>query len=401
MDKTNKILMLSFIVLTGFFVAVVFHYILGYYLSAGYPFNTFLFNPHIAISDFTDLLPLVKNFAPYSQSEAWQPYFPLAYLMMVPFAFIKNKVLSYFLFASIFLVAFVWANIRFFKCENLTKLENFQNIFILTCVSYPFLVLIDRGNLDMIIFIIFAAFVWFLKSKKYQKAAIFLGIINAMKPFSWIFLSLFLFEKKYREFFLSIGISFLFIFGGFILFKGGVLSQIDVLLESWVGFQKHYVFSVNAGLSNNSSLYMALKFLFCQSAPIFPTVVVAKLYKIISLLITIPVLFFTWREKIFWKKIALLTFYMLIIPYFTYDYKLIFLFIPLWLFVNAKGKSKFDFIYTILFGLLLIPKKFIVIWGLKLSSLSIVLNPLIILFFMILILSEQFLPEYKKGIERE
>ena len=75
-----------------------------------------------------------------------------------------------------------------------------------------------------------------------------------------------------------------------------------------------------------------------------------------------------------------------------FDYKLIFLFIPLWLFVNAEEKTKFDLIYTILFALLLIPKRFFLVLGpgvFKWFSLSLVTNPLIMIIFVGLIIFEQ------------
>jgi len=82
--------------------------------------------------------------------------------------------------------------------------------------------------------------------------------------------------------------------------------------------------------------------------------------------------------------------YMLLIPISVYDYKLIFLFVPLYFFVNEKQPSKFDKIYTILFGLLLIPKHYWIVPLDELNRLSIStwLTPFLMVVFAILIIWE-------------
>jgi hypothetical protein len=47
---------------------------------------------------------------------------------------------------------------------------------------------------------------------------------------------------------------------------------------------------------------------------------------------------------------------MLLLPPISANYKLLHLFIPLYIFVNNEQRSKFDILYLLLFGLLLIPK---------------------------------------------
>lgn len=401
MTKENKVLMLSLIVLTGFVLAVAFHYVLGFYLKFDYPYSTFLFNPKIFFGDFTNLLPQIKNFAPYAPPAIWQQYFPLAYILLMPFAFIKNQGVASVIFLSIFLIFWGYWNIKYLKSEKLTLGENFQNIFILSLVSYPFLCCLDRGNFDMIIFIFFALFIFAFQGGKYKTAAILLGIVNAIKPFSVLFLFLFLFEKKYREFFLSVGTSFLLIMGGFMFFKGNVFYQIAIMLESWVFISKSSIMNFTSGMSNSSSLFMALKLIFCNYTKIVTVENLLNIYKYISLFLTGATLFFAFKEKIFWKKISLLTLYMMVVPTLVFDYKLIFLFVPIWLFVNAKEKSKYDVIYIILFALILIPKRFLLVGFIKFLIFSVMVNPIIMLIFMGLIIFEQFSKQDKIGERNE
>lgn len=399
MEKSEKVLLLSTIVLVGFIVAVIFHYILGIYLNLPYPYNTFLWNPEWAFNDFTNIVGIIiKNLAPYKTINLYINYFPLAYIVFFPFTFIKNQIIAFLFFASIFLCFFTYANIKNFNCKNLTPLQNFKNIFILTILSYPFLMVLDRGNIDMLLFMLFCGFVYFFKSEKYTFSSVFLAIINAMKPSFVIFLFLFLFKKKYKEFFLSLIITIFLIISGFMMLKGEIFSQMSVLISNLALFKILCAFrnDTTIGMFGGSSLFMALKLLLTRLSltPLISTVLLTKIYNIFSLLIVPVILFFTWRENFFWKQISLLCFYTLTIPYITNDYKFIFLFVPIWLFVNASEKSKFDFAYIVLFGLLLIPKNIIIANYISKMyiyfSMSIIFNPIIMIIFISLIIFEQF-----------
>lgn len=390
MNKSDKILTLSTIVLIGFVIAVIFHYVLGFYIGAEYPCNTFLTNPKLVFEDFILNLPKIKDFAPYARPDYWMNYFPLAYILMFPFTLIKNKILGYCIFLTIFLLFWFPINIKNFFCENLNKFENFQNIFILAIMSYPFLNAIDRGNFDMFLVLLLGAVVYLFKYKKYFSASMLLAVINAIKPFTLIFLLLFIFEKKWKEFFLSIFLTFLLIVGGFMVLKGNFFDQISIYITNLMLTQKVFVYEPTGGMSNSSSLFMSLKFLFYSTFKIISLPAIIRICSFINLLAAIITIFFAYKENVFWKKISLLTLYMLTFPFIVFDYKLLFLFIPIWLFVNSKEKSKFDLIYTILFGLLLIPKRFIFIGITKIIVFSVILNPLIMLILISLIIFEQF-----------
>lgn len=396
MEKSKKVTILANTVLIGFVLAVIFHYVLGFYLAKPFPFNTFLFNPFLAFGDFTSLLPKIKDFTPYAPPGEWQQYFPLSYLILVPFAYIKNQLLAISVYLLIFVGSFNFINTKMFSCKGLNKALNFQNILIMTFISYPFLCLVDRGNFDMILFLIFALFVFAFQSKKYKTAAILLGILNGMKPFSLLFLILFLFEKRYKEFFFSIATSFLLIFGGFMLFKGNIFDQISVMVQSWMWFKQTYIYDKGTwGFINSSSLFPPLKMAFYVYNPfhMISMDLLAKIYGYFSFIFTIFIGVFTFKEKVFWKRISLIVLYTLLIPHNIYDYKLIFLFVPIYLFINAQ-KSRFDLAYTFLFGLLLISKHYYIIDlsdGVNRFSLSTILNPMIIMIFIGLIIYEQFL----------
>lgn len=396
MKKTDKILVLANIVLAGFTLAVVFHYLVGICLQTAEAHKTFLLEQIFSFGDFLNLMPKVHTFAPYTPPAEWQQYFPLSYLVLLPFSYIKNPLLSYFLFAAIFILSFIFFNFKFFKCEELGKLQSFQNFFILTFLSYPFLFVLDRGNFDMFVFPFFAGFIIALWRGKHTLAAVLLGIVNSFKPFSFIFLILFLFSKKYKEFFVSILTSFLFVAGGFMIYQGNFFDQVSVMIESIGYFKSAYLLNPPGGLENSSSIFLALKAYFCVDLNLISPAELLGICNIISLVLAALAVVFTWREKVFWKKIALLTLYTFVAPPAVFDYKLIFLFPVLYLFVNEPTQSKFDFVYAVLFALLLIPKKYILVLAQTpyFMTFSVFANPVIILLLMFLIIFEQF---FKRG----
>ncbi|MDD3435682.1 MAG: glycosyltransferase 87 family protein [Candidatus Gastranaerophilales bacterium] len=406
MEKREKVLVLSGIILVGFVIGVIYHYFLAYYIGFGTKYNSFLYPPYAAFCDFAGALPYLRDFMPYKQPTLWIVYFPFTYILIYPFVMIKKIFLSYSIFISIFLAYLTYMNIKNFSCENLTKLQNFQNIFILTIVSYPVLYILDKGNLDMLLFIFFGLFAYSFKKEKYLLSSVFLAMLNAMKPFTWLFLFLFLFKKKYKEFFLSIILTVLLTIGSFMAFKGGFFEQLSILFKSFAMFKIIYVYQ-NAndyGMGFGSSLFMPLKLVLCKltAEPLVSLELFAKIYNFLCLPITIVTMFFVWKEESYWKKFTLLTCNFLLLPYIIFDYKFVFLFVPIWFFVNAEKKSRFDLIYTLLFALLFIPKNIIITLPYVSNtattwfSLSIIINPIIMILLSLLIVYEQI--RNKEGV---
>lgn len=399
MEKSSKISLLSSIVLVGFVFGVFYCYIYGFYFRVPTLYNSFLYPAYAAFCDFYDPLKFITDFKFYSKLQLWVVYFPLAYIVVIPFAYIKNKFISYLIFLAGFLYYWIGKNKKELYCENLSKIQNFQNIFIITAISYPFLYLVDKGNFDMYMLILLGAFTYFFNKEKYMKASIFLAITNAMKPFSIFFVLLFLLRKKYKEAFASLALTAILVIGGFMVLHDNFLVQIVDFLKTLVLFKDRYTYQINEwfGMAYSSSLYMVFKLFLCKytAVPIVPIHKMTSYYSIFSYIVTAITLVFVCREKILWKQLTLLICNFLVLPYITYDYKLIFLFLPLWLFINEKEKTKFDMAYTILFALLLIPKHIVIpVHALSPSmanfySISIIINPIIMILLSLLIILEK------------
>lgn len=400
MNKSEKVTLLATIVLIGFALAVIYHYILGFYMGANYPYSTFLSPHNLLLSDFLAPFSQVSKFNPFEKPDFWINYFPLAYIILYPFTLIKNPIFSYLIFISGFITSFTYLNWKFLNCKDLVKVQNLQNIFVLSFFSYPFLYILDRGNFDMFLFVLFASFVYAFKVEKYFFAGILIAIANACKPFFVLFLFLFLFKKKYKEFFVSIILSALLIIFGFMVLKGGWAYNFSIFIENLKLTQDFFIYKINGGLVNTSSLFMTLKALLCYKFNLISINSLLGISKYISIALTGLALFFAYKEKAFWKQISLMTLTMLVVPYIVFDYKLLFLFVPMWLFVNNNEKSKFDLAYTILFGLLFVSKALPLDFVIYIEF-SVVINSLIMILFMGLIIFEQFQLKSIREVENE
>ncbi|MEQ8222369.1 MAG: glycosyltransferase 87 family protein [Candidatus Eremiobacterota bacterium] len=125
----------------------------------------------------------------------------------------------------------------------------------------------------------------------------------------------------------------------------------------------------------------------CNNKIKIPVTLITLWSIIIFIFITCYVIFI---ETDTWKKAALLICSMNLLPPVSGDYKLIHMFIPIFLFINSDKKDSCDFIYIVLFSFLLIPKSFYhfnFIPGANPYECNIgtVINPVVMILIMLLI----------------
>lgn len=406
MEKDSKINLISAIILVGFALAVFFHYVMGAYLHHSYPYNTFLFAPHGRFSDFFDSIRHASQLNPYFVESKLEPavYFPFAYLFLY-LIFLIGKTFTFSLIISIFLLALflVYFNYKFLKTENSEKISLFKNIFIFSFLSYPFLFVIDRGNIESFVFIFIALFFYFYLKKDYMKGIIFLSFAIAMKMYPGIFLLLFLKDKKYREIAYAVFLTFALTFTSLLIFKGSLYSNIHGMFSGLNYFKNAYIIG-SMGTNYNSSLFGIIKICVLSlkklswAAPFLSVKISAAVFSVLSLIsVGLSSLYVLFVEKTLWKQTAILTIVMILLMPVSFDYKLISLFIPVWLFINSDDKSKHDIVYAVLFGLLLIPKQYYFVHSD--ISISVFLNPLIMIIMLILIIDEGFKKNKEKAQE--
>lgn len=361
MTREKKIKIFVFIILIGFIVSVFYHYVLGEYFGKSYPSNTFLFTPSDRLMDFINV---------YNSGSS--VYFPFGNLIINFFCLIKPLKLSLILFLSLSIVTiayYFWKNLQG-KCQ----IDSISNTLVFTFFTFPVLFLIDRANFESFVFIFLCLFVYLYQRGKINYAIIPLSFAIAMKLFPAVFLVLLFSDRKYKQIiWTTILVLILTLFSSWLL-NGGIIEYFSQLANNANFYQENYVIG-NGGFDFGHSLFGLFK---CVMYSINLGFIIPYLMKPYSILVLVLASFISiyiiYIEKDLWKKIALLVFTMCLLPHVSADYKLIYLFIPIFVYINTKSddpqfaivtKKKFfkngdflEYIYVIIFGLLLIPKNY-------------------------------------------
>lgn len=385
-SREQKINWVVDIVLIGFIFSLFFNSYRSSILSDNYPLNTFLFRPWDRFYDFIHLYNLSRHYNPY-----FEPYLFTNLRNIFPFLFFVGYVISlkdltfslpFVLISFLLLFSFITYHSILGK-NNQSSLINTAILLI----SYPILFALDRANLEILVFITLFLFTAFYLRKKYILSSILLGISLSLKPFPGIFLILFFTEKKYKEIIFTIITSLILTLIPLATFQNGLLKNLHQLIYSLTTYSKIYAIQ-NEGLAFGHSLWGLLKFImiiFLGYPSDAHLSFLLNIYSILTLIaLVILFIYIKYIEQTFWKKIALLIISLLLFPTVSADYRLLHIFIPLFLFINEKIPSKSDWIYIFLFGLLLIPKNYFLIPDTEIS-ISSAINPIILLTMMMMI----------------
>jgi len=367
--KSNLVLI---IVLAGFILSVVYHTVMAKVFGYDYyPYNTFLFWPEDRFNDFFNHFYTAKHLNPYYPPNLFTVYFPFTYFCVYLLTFLPAKVAFALLF-GIFICSFAYYVFRNLPASD--YLGRISGVIILTFLSYPILFTVDRGNLEILVFLFLLLFVNYYQKGDNVKSVIFLSLAIAMKLYPGVFVVLFCADKKYKNIiYTGVLVLALSVFSAAVL-EGGVQASLQGLQNNLGLFKEAYMRSV-MGLHFNTSLYGAItilgkKFTFLSIVIKYYTVLALIAFALISLFIVL-------KEKEFWKRVSLLVFMMLLLPQVTFDYKMIHLYIALMLFLNSHKQSQHDMLYAMLFGLILIPKDYLIIQ--PDISVAVFLNPLLML----------------------
>ncbi|MCU0666208.1 MAG: glycosyltransferase 87 family protein [Candidatus Omnitrophica bacterium] len=383
MNKKEKISLLSLIVLLGFSIAVFYHYFFGTYLGNGYPVNTFLFRPRDCFSDFTSMFFSMADYNPYLGMPPTSTQTMLPFLFAIEYIFIILKpFFSFLIFLFSFLAIFAYIVHKNIKMGE--KASDFMNMFVICFLSYPFLLSVDRLNIEVLCLFALYFSISSYANNKFWFSAVLLGLAISMKPFPAVFILLFLSDKKYRQVLLILGMVFVLNFVALASFKGAIGANWERFVFNLGLYKQAYVIG-NEGLYFGHSLFGFLKTILVIAQKRFQLPYFVSPYMAFSLVCAgFIALYVLIVEKTFWKKILLLVCCMELFPYVSGDYRLMYFYIPLLFFINAPGNKLFDRAFIILFALLLIPKNY---WRYALEpelSLSVLVNPIIIVSLLIL-----------------
>lgn len=372
MDKQAKLAWISLIVLTGFIIAVLFHVFVSTYThhAWNYPLNTFLFNQR-GIGWFSDFYPnynASQFLSPYAKEPFLDAnYLPFTYLLFHVFNFLDPQT-ALFLFLYFYLFSMAVFNFYFLNVGD--RITDLRNVIIFTLTTYPVLFALERANAEILVFIFLCLGLLFYSRRLWLWSACFIAVAAAIKAYPSVFLLLFVYDKHPRYFGVGLSIIAGLTLLSLCLFHPDLITQLKVF-ESNLIYMKHVSLQGNNALMNDSGLFACLKLIFhlYHHVPFSSTVPTPNFkiteYTFGALMIFLGVVVFLWKIPTeLWEKISLLSAAIILLPHFGADYKLLYVYLMLYFFVNAPPHpKKIDFMVAVLIGILLIPKKYFLIYG--------------------------------------
>jgi len=392
-QKGREVQFLALIILLAFIFHAFKNYLFSHYFNAGYPLGTFLFRPEDRFNDFFNMINICKDNNPYMTDYFFQSnYFPLANT----FFWLVSKIGTGFPVFLGYILIFIFFYFLFLR-KVIVKDQSIGaviSLVIIGLLNYPFLMNIDRGNVEAWMFLFLLAFFYFYDHGRIYAAILFLALTIAMKLFPAVFLILLLKDKKYREILITVCIACFVTLLGLLSFQGGPESNIVAMFDSFRTFNN--LTSID-GLQHNASLFGFIKVWVLISQKIFNGVIdpatvknaVPFVYYAVAVFAAffLLIIFILRRGNERWKDIMSLTIIMILFPNVSFDYRLIYLFIPLGYFLNRNNRTKQDSIYLLLFSFLLIPHSYIYIFND--ISVSTLIYPAVMIFFLALMLFER------------
>jgi hypothetical protein len=387
MTKDKKLGLLILIIIFGLFSALIFHLFMGVVLGRGYPYNTFLFRPDDRFMDFFNQVRGSSERDPYNPlgNLYFGGYLPFGYATAFFISLLRPWYIAFLIFFFGF-IGFLWIYTRqaLFNHEALDRRKHLI-IFCLAFLTYPVIFSLDRSNFDIFIFIFITIFVYFFQKKNYTTSALILALPIAMKGYPLVLAVFFLFQRRYRDFFLTGFLVAALELGSLAFFKDGLVMEFGKMLASYSNTFT-VAFEQGAMVRFNASLYVFLIYFSKSFAPyLAQNPLFIRLYSptmvIVFGLVSANMLL---RKLPFWRQYLLITLMMILFPYSSGDYRLLFIYPPMLMFLTQKDPCPTDLWMTVLFGLLLIPKAYIVFEAD--INLGILLNPLILMALFVITL---------------
>jgi hypothetical protein len=394
---TRKLDLLLVITLCGFVSSVVYYYWLGAYREKHWPYSSPLYDPKDHFSDFYNMVQLCRDLPKAVQSSN---YPPAANLYFHFFGLLPRGV-SIALFVIVPIWCLAWCAVR--SMNGLAAVKKLIYAVGIFFISYPFLFAIDRGNLDLHLFVFIAIFLYsYQQSSSWAKgaAAFCLAVAISFKAYPVLFAVLYFKDRRYRELVLA-GIFTVAITLLAAVPEGGIGKAVGGFLHGMrqtTAFDIGIVGRFNLGLFNAGRLVLnALKI-----PDILRWFTVAYTPLSFALLLLVCGLA-AKRSLALWRSATALVSAMCFIPTLSFDYRLLLLVAPLCLFIGANTPmTRRNIIICVIFGLLLIPKGQIILYyhlgplGPALVTPACFINPILLVSLTILVLfpskNEEFDP---------
>ncbi len=365
MTSEQKTSFIRTCVLVGFIFAFIWYYcVVQYGGVVTYPQSTFLFNPGDKFHDFRASYQAARSLKPYDSDTAVYP--PFAYVSLFPFAILKDKLAHAFYLITVIVASLAYL---YHQIPALDRMQRFQNALIFSFMSYPFLFLLDRGNIEWNVVALQTLFLHlYFKGNNPKWATRALTLAAAIKPYPLIFIALLVGDRKYREAVKVVAGAIFLNIASLFIFHGNAVETFHQFTSNLHRVHQEIV-AYRLLMLHSSSLFSFLRLALSPIFEGFLTEIPAQMTWLHQLYLPIAVVLISligftaaFVEKTPWKRIALLVLGELLLPEISFDYKLSYIYAPLIFFLQSSGDPHWKR-NAVLFALILVPKGYWVITG--------------------------------------
>jgi hypothetical protein len=391
----DKIGLIVFVVVTGFCISVAFHYVVGQYLGKPWPATTFLNEPVARFSDFTLVVRQSAGLNPFAVDVGGFAGSPFAQLVGYLFSLVEPISLRLPIYLASFFAGFIpMVKQHLYGLKTRLTAHRALVLFAFVFLTYPVLFALDRANFDLLVCPILLLFAWAYHKERYMVAALLLALGIALKPYTAVFILVYAIDRRYRYAFLTAFTALFISVVSLSVFKDGLIVETQKYLSAISNIANHPSFGSDFVYTSDifSGLTMLTKsitraFNHPVYLPDHPSITMA--YLLLAGAAALYLIVQLWRKPgPPWKKLAVLAILVVLLPINTHDYRLLYLFPAMLMFLVADKTSRHDPILVILWGLLLVPKNY---WPLdSAEKIGMVVNPLLLIALLVCILPDAF-----------
>lgn len=360
-SKAQFFVLLALITSAGLLFSCVVHFIayplLGY---TQYPYSTFLGLEHLIFSDFYETCHRSTHSDPYS---IWTLYFPSALGFFAPFCSFTPRTLS----LDDLLAILVLVNLIFFTLISARLLKvgsrslAYWLLFYVT--SYPFLYAVNRGNVELLIVTFIGGFVFLERTGRSKSAVALISLAASFKGIPGIFAAEYLCRQKYAVFVGVLVLIAALSVVGVLQLPGSMSGHLAGLLRQHRQFDIVWAQGLD-GLVRSASFYGMAKTLLLlagvnlASANVISSILWAALLMVLG--------FQLWamihgrRPATAASRFMIMALIFLFFPRVSNDYKVMVLSLFPLLLTDDEWRFFGRPANTIVFGLIFVPKNFIV-----------------------------------------
>jgi len=378
----------------GLAAALIWHWYQGEIQKRGYPFDTFLFLSHVRFTDFYDTVSGSANWNPYSRLAV---YLPFTYVVLHPFSWMPEFP-AYMLYLAITLVL-LFRSIFLILATSLGQ-TRFTALSAATLLGFssPFIVCIDRGNIELTVMWLICECVYCMHCRSYARGLAYLVPAICMKVYPAVLLAMLLPRRRWKLLSVSLVAATAITIASMSLFTGSLADNARQWRFQASQFTTNYVIG-NAGMGGTASVWNAVKLVAIQqqiydlkhdashAVNDFDAYLSGLLrWYTIALVITSVYLTFhvVFVETSFWRRVSLLILFMVLATPAGAEYKVIHAITSLLCLIVTKERRAGDLCVVALITLALMPKKYfyfpfiVTDSGVADCSIAVLVNPMLL-----------------------